>query len=130
MEVITLSHIKDENEIKNSIVKRNLSKLIYLKWDFAIIKGLWKSLSQFFATHFFLHNGQSYDEPSSVHFRIQWRWKWCWHWPWMGTQSSPGTLHLGHGASKANWQIVQHYYVSMSHFQVATAFHELIFTFI
>jgi hypothetical protein len=128
--IITSALTKDENEKQSSKVNPNLSKLISFKWDFAILKRLWKSWSQFLATHFFLHNGQSYDEPSSVHLRIQWRWKWCWHWPWMGTQSSPGTLHLGQGASKANWQIVQHYYVSMSHFQVATAFHEFIFTFI
>lgn len=61
---------------------------------------------------------------------MQWRWKWCRHCPWMGTQSSPGTLQRGQGDSKANWQMVQHYSVSMSHFHVATAFHEFIFTFI
>jgi hypothetical protein len=85
---------------------------------------------QFLTTHFFLQRGQSSEEPSSVHLRMQWRWKWCRHCPWMGTQSSPGTLQRGHGDSKANWQMVQHYSVSMSHFQVATAFHDSIFTFI
>lgn len=90
----------------------------------------WEKITQCFTTHFLRHRGQSSLEPSSVHFRIQCRWKWWRHWPWIGTQSSPGTLHRGQGASKANWQMVQHSSLSMSHFQVATAFQALIFTFI
>jgi hypothetical protein len=85
---------------------------------------------QFLATHFLRQRGQSSDEPYSVHFKMQCKWKWCRHWPWIGTQSSPGTLHRGQGDSNANWQIVQHSSVSMSHFQVATAFQEFILTFI
>lgn len=52
---------------------------------------------QFFTIHFLRHKGQSSEEPSSVHFKIQCKWKWWRHCPWMGTQSSPGTLHLGQG---------------------------------